>query len=175
MKKFLLVAAMGVMSLAANAQFYVAGSFNLGVKSVKLGSADAVSTTTFGLSPEVGYNFTKNFAFGAELGFNTSKTESSDAVNTWSICPYLRYTFGELGGGVNVFGEAYFGYDSYTGGADYDGIRFGVRPGVSVALGDNWALVGKMVLFEYSKYDELKTTKFQIAPSEVSLGVCYTF
>lgn len=32
-----------------------------------------------------------------------------------------------------------------------------------------------MVLFEYSKYSETKMMTFQIAPSEVSLGVAYNF
>lgn len=176
MKKLFLVAAMAVMSMAASAQVYVAGSLDLGTTNVKVGDADGVSTTFFGITPEIGYNFNESFAVGTELGFLTSKTDDVKATNKWYLSPYLRYTFGEIGNAVKFFGEVYYAHAWYSqGNNDWNGWALGVRPGVSVALGSNWSLVGKMVLFEYNKFDERKTTTFQIAPSEVSLGVCYSF
>lgn len=176
MKKIILMAVMAVATLTASAQVYVAGAFDLGVNSVKLGDADAVSTTNFSLSPEVGYNFNEMWAVGAELGFGVSKTDDVDAITSWRVSPYVRCTFGELGSGVKMFAEAYYAHKWYSqDSADWNGWGVGVRPGVSVALGSKWSLVGKMVLFQYSKFDETKTTTFQIAPSEVSLGVSYNF
>lgn len=176
MKKILLIAAMAVMTLTASAQVYVAGSFGLGVSSVKVGDGDSKSTTVFSLSPEIGYSFNETWAVGAELGFGTSKTDDVDAITSWGVSPYVRCTFAELASGVNVFAEAYYAHVWYSQDkVDWNGWGLGVRPGVSVSLGSNWSLVGKMVLFEYSKFDETKTTTFQIAPSEVSLGVCYNF
>lgn len=176
MKKIILMAVMAVATLTASAQVYVAGSFDLGVSSVKVGDGDSESTTTFALSPEIGYSFNNMWAVGAELGFGTSKTDDVKAITNWKVSPYVRCTFGELASGVNVFAEAYYTHKWFSqGDADWNGWAVGVRPGVSVSLGSNWSMVGKMVLFQYSKYDEVKTTAFQIAPSEVSLGVCYNF
>lgn len=176
MKKILLMAFFAVAAVGANAQVYLGGSLNLGTTNVKEGDLDGVSTTTFSITPEIGYNITDAFAIGAEVGFGTSKTEDHKARNKWTVAPYVRYSFAELGNNVKLFADVFFAYNWLSqGDADWDGFEVGLRPGINVALNDKWSLVGKMTLFSYSKYDELKTTTFAFQPSEVSLGVVYNF
>lgn len=176
MKKFLFMAFLAVAATSANAQFYLGGTLQLGTQNVKVGDADGVSTTTFGILPEIGYNITDVFAIGAELGFNTSKTEDYKALNVWGVGPYVRANFAELGNNVKLFADAFFAYEwASQGDADTDGFEVGLRPGINVALNDNWGLIGKMTLFSYSKYDETKTTSFKFAPTSVQLGVVYNF
>lgn len=176
MKRFILMALFAVVAMGASAQAYLGGSFNLGTKSVKVGDGDATSTTTFALMPEVGYKFTPVLSIGAEVGFGVTKTEDTDAINLWSLAPYVRFNLAKLGSSVNFFTDAVFEYDWISQGShDTDGYCFGIRPGLSVDLNSNWSILGKMVLFSYSKYDQVKTTTFAIQPNQVSLGIVYNF
>jgi len=176
MKKYLFMALFAVAAISANAQVYLGGTLSLGTSNVKVGDNDGVSTTTFGIIPEIGYNITDVFAIGTELGFATSKTEDAKAVNCWEVAPYVRANFAELGSNVKLFADVFFAYDWLSqGDADWDGFEVGLRPGIKVSLNDNWDLIGKMKLFSYSKYDETKTTTFQFAPTSVQIGVAYNF
>jgi len=176
MKKLLFMVFLAVAAKNTNAQLYRGGTLQLSTQNVKTGDADGVSTTSFGIAPEIGYNITDIFAIGTEVAFSTSKTEDYKALNTWGVAPYVRANFAELGSNVKLFADAYFAYEwASQGSADWDGFEFGLRPGINVALNDNWDLIGKMTLFSYSKYDEVKTTSFKFAPANVQLGVVYNF
>lgn len=176
MKKIFLMALFAIVAVGANAQFYLGGSLNVGTQSIKVNDGDSYNTTTFALTPELGYNITPVFAVGTELGFGYAKTEDHDAINTWTVAPYFRFNFAELGRNVKLFADAVFEYDWISqGSVDTDGFLVGIRPGISVALNSHWNIIGKTMLFSYSKYDEVKTTTFAIQPSKVSLGFVYNF
>lgn len=176
MKKYLIMALFAIVALSANAQFYVGGSLELGTSTTKVGDADGVSTTIFGIAPEFGYNITDVFAIGTEASFGTSKTEDAKATNIWGIAPYVRANFADLGSHVKLFADVFFDYEwASKGDADWDGFEVGLRPGINVALNDHWGLIGKMTLFSYSKFEETKVTTFKFQPTSIKLGVVYNF
>ena len=69
MKKFLLVAALVVASLSANAQVYLGGGISL--HSEDPGEGD--TKTTINLVPELGYKLDDKLSIGVKLGYEHSK------------------------------------------------------------------------------------------------------
>lgn len=57
MKRILLLALMAVMTLTASAQFWCGASLNAGMTKVE----DADPQLSFGIAPQIGYNFTEHF------------------------------------------------------------------------------------------------------------------
>ena len=145
-----------MMTLAAvcvaatmNAQVYVGGT--LGFKSL---SSDGNSASSFTINPELGYNLDENLAVGISLGYTTSNIafdkdgafagKLDKNTNTFSIAPYVRYTFAKLDK-VNFFCDGMINYIS-TGNSDSKINTFGVgvQPGVAVNLNDKVSFVAKL-------------------------------
>jgi hypothetical protein len=94
MKKIMMTLAAVAVAATMNAQVYLGGT--LGFTSTKADTEGAKATTNFEIKPEVGYNLDENWAVGIALGFSSTKAGDADAVTTFEVAPYARYTFAKL-------------------------------------------------------------------------------
>ena len=93
MKKIYMTLVAAMFAVCASAQIYVGG--NVGISSVDSDWSDD-SETYYKLLPEVGYKFNDDWAAGVMFGWSKGQAELSglsDAVHTFEINPYARYTF----------------------------------------------------------------------------------
>jgi len=136
MKKVLLTLVVAVVTLVgANAQFYGGGSFNL------LSNSDEGMKSNISINSEVGYYINEKFDVGLDLGFSFTKRRDDRESSSWSIAPYARYSFFQLGK-FEVIGKASTGFYNI----DYDGVKstaftFNVSPILA------YSLTEKVVLF----------------------------
>ena len=149
MKKIMMTLAAVAVAATMNAQVYVGGT--LGFKSLSL---DGTSATSFTITPEIGYNLNEDWAVGISLGYATSNiaydTDGSfdgkldNSVNTFSVSPYVRYTFAKLDK-VNFFADGGVSYAN-TGNSNVkvNAFGIGIQPGVAVNLNDNVSFVAKL-------------------------------
>lgn len=96
--------------------FLIGGSSNLGLnflsRKSKLGSGDfqdGPKTTSFNISPQLGYFIIDNLAIGGTLDFSSSKEEDDTFTYTESsvfVGPFVRYYFDKL------YAEGNFGVGS---------------------------------------------------------------
>lgn len=175
MKKFFLVAAMMVATLAVNAQVYVGGS--LGFKSVKV-KKGADATSHFSILPELGYNLDENWAVGIQLGYTSDEMGKDETVTKFTIAPYARYTFAKSGI-ASFFVDGGIIFESY--GSDDEGSTFGVglRPGVKFAVSEKVDVVAKTGYLGYSKDNDKhgggSVFGIGIDNTDLSFGVFFNF
>lgn len=142
MKKFLFVVAALATSLAASAQLWVAGGVNVG-SSRSWG--DDKSTTTWGISPSIGYALDDALEVGLNFGLNGSSYDDASRFG-FDIAPFVRYTFLSEGD-FSLFVEGEVGYTySKIKDADNASWAFGakIQPGIKYAFTDHFAMVAKM-------------------------------
>ena|SRR5690606_37596915 len=111
MKKLLLtLSAVAVLGLAANAQtekgkFMVGGQVSYEGSTIK--DTD-IKTNSFGIIPNVGYFVADNIAVGTGIGYNWSKAEAANNVETTNssfvIAPFGRM-YSKNDGPVKFFGQ----------------------------------------------------------------------
>lgn len=161
MKKFALIAiAMLAMGPLAKAQLYVGGSLNIsGNNSKEVENKKTElnpSSTTLGISPEVGFFLSDNFAVGVYLESQFTFLNDRDSANpvktnrtTWGIAPYARwYAIQSDKFGVFLEGQLFFlhnGGKTTAGNTTVAGPKtnaFGLNivPGLSYNLTDNLQL-----------------------------------
>lgn len=108
-KAIALVAVFAAATTSANAQLYLSGNVSMSHTSGKNETENPTTkeiTTTeqnpsngFSLGAEIGYYFTDNMAFGADVTFSHSKNKDANdkkiwtANNQFNINPYFRYDF----------------------------------------------------------------------------------
>lgn len=155
MKKIFAVALVAMMTMTANAQVYVGGT--VGLKSM---SCDGTSATSFTINPELGYNLNDSWAIGVNVGYATNNIAYDNNggfagkldknVNTFSVSPYVRYTFAKLDK-VNFFADGIVSYAN-TGNSDVKVNAFGVgiQPGVAINLNEKVSFVAKLGQIGYS-------------------------
>ena len=187
MKKIMMTLAALAVAATMNAQVYVGGT--VGFKSV---SHDGESASAFTIAPELGYNLDENLAVGIALGYSSTDmtidaagnvTKLAKSVNTFSINPYVRYTFVKLDK-VNFFADGIVSYSS-RGNSDRKVNTFGlgVQPGVAVNLNDNVSFVAKLGQIGYSssKGDEdgakaINTIDFSLSSlAALNFGLYFNF
>lgn len=153
MKKIMMTMAAAMVAVAMNAQVYVGGS--LGFASYDNGNK---TQTAFKFLPEIGYNFDENMAVGITLGYTQGSTDAawllndpSEDVKTFSVAPYLRYTFAKTGK-VSFFADGRFEYAHIDNdGAKANAFGVGIVPGISVALTDNLSFVSHIGFLGYQQ------------------------
>lgn len=99
-------------------------------------------TTSFNLSPNVGYFFINNFAGGLRANVSSSKSEynSSDVKNTgYELAPFVRYYFLPATQKVNLFADASFGFgqNKYDNGITESKTKFtnlGIKAGPAIFI-----------------------------------------
>lgn len=190
MKKLFLMAAMMVATLAASAQVYVGGGLGLGSSKADYDGAEA--TTTFRITPEIGYHLDDNWAVGIALGYGHSKT-GDVKTDIFSIEPYARYTFVKWND-VGLFIEGGLGYshakeseEMTTGGKTIEvsektnEFYIGVRPGLSIALNNKLTFMTKIGWLGYSSVDydskNYKVNDFSLDfdTNNIVFGLYYNF
>ena len=165
-----------MVAVVMDAQVYVGGA--LGFQTV---SYDGDSETAFTLKPEVGYNFNEDWALGMAIGYGeTGKSEHK--VKTFIINPYVRYNAVKLDK-VTLFLDGAFEYTN----TKYNSYKInewgiGVKPGIAVALTDNFSLVSHLGFlgYESSKPDTdgakaTNTFGFAIDANSIDFGLYYSF
>lgn len=189
MKKFFVMAIMAVMAVGASAQWYVGGSLNFGQTKQTVSVNDEVArvkTTTFGVAPEVGYNFSENWAFGGVLDLGYTK-QAGIKTTMIQVNPYARYTYYKSGM-VSLFldGTVGLGFGwSKAGGEKSDtavSYAIGLKPGVALNLTENFSLVAHIGLLGYQGgNDTYKDAGFpeewglHLNGNNLSFGFYYTF
>lgn len=146
MKKFLLLAAMAIMTLGASAQnWYAGGQFTFGRTTE---SASRVKSTQVTVLPEIGYNITDNFAIGSILGVSYRKSGGEEKT-IFKVNPYARYTYFNTGS-LNLFMDG--GVDLGIGrahGSTAVEYGIGIRPGFSFDVTDHFSLVAHIGFLGY--------------------------
>lgn len=162
MKKIFLLAAFAAAALSANAQFWIGGNMLLSTEKASLGDLDN-STTSFGIVPEVGYDFNDKWSVAMSVGYEHDGDRTLDvlgqklngASNKFIIEPYARYTFARRGN-FTAFVEGGLSYSNMhiNGTSDRAGnlnsVGIGFRPGISYAIGPKVGLVARMGQLGYA-------------------------
>lgn len=102
--------------------------------------SDGGKQTNFSIAPGVGYQFNKNWTVGVDLGYSTSKTGDSKALNTFSAGPFIRYSY-PLSDIFSIYGQLGAGYkgekqDTYKA----SGVYAYVVPAVAINVKNGFAL-----------------------------------
>ena len=130
MKYFLLVVFL-IVSIDISAQYYVGGSFGLGLNKV----AGKETSCTYKIIPEFGYKLSNKWAVGLALGYKKGTCNIGDGdyiqnVNskTFGIHPYVRYSlfYNNI---FSIFTDGTFIYESNN--IDGKNYNLGIRPGIS--------------------------------------------
>ncbi len=159
MKKTIILAIVGLFALAqaANAQFYVGGSFHIN------SSLAEERSTYFGFSPDLGYTVGK-WCFGSILDLSVVNGSTAFTAN-----PYVEYYFWESGpvsffveGGLALTWNRGFSYNPY------------VAPGISFAISDHWSVLGHIGRLGYDSLTQ--SLQFSISKAaSLGLGLYYSF
>ena len=102
MKKVLLFIGLALVSMAANAQFFIGGGIGFQTATIKDGDGNQLGTgNEFSFMPEIGYSLTDKFDIGLDLGISIEKMKaggSSEVKGTqWVIAPFAQYSLVEFG------------------------------------------------------------------------------
>lgn len=121
--------AAAVVAVTASAQVYLGGNF--GIANSKIAGGD--DHTTYRILPEIGYSLNNDWAVGTVVGWGKGNPVSiegkDDAVGTFEINPYVRYTFFRSNV-ISVFVDGSVGYKHYNGNGD--AWNAGLKPGVAL-------------------------------------------
>jgi len=146
MKKFLLMAVMGIMTLGASAQsWYAGGQVTFGRTTE---SASGLKTTQVTVLPELGYNLTDNFAIGSVVGISYRKSGGEEKT-VFKVSPYARLTYFNYSK-VSLFVDG--GVDLGIGRAHGStAVEYGIgfRPGVALNLNEKFSLVAHVGFLGY--------------------------
>ncbi len=178
MKKILMMAALAVASLSANAQTWVGGSLGFDYEDI----SNQDSKTYFSFAPTVGYNLSEDWAIALQLSvafgsdgvseLHTSGLKTQDIV----FAPFARYTFARVGA-ASFFLDGGFGFGSHKlDDADAQNQwHIGIRPGVSFNIGGNFSLVGTAGYLGYRHMDDYNHFGLKADNELGSVGLFYTF
>jgi opacity protein-like surface antigen len=184
MKKFFIVAALCAASFTvANAQLFIAGSFNINTtggsyKSDGGDKIDSKSTSSFTLTPRVGYFLNDKFAVGLGIGYTSQKEttpfflnddERKETTSMFVIAPFARYYFAKVNRfsffGEGVLSLGFGSYENKVGNVinvdnSVTAIGFDITPGISYALTDKLELETSINLFNLGySYASVKDNK----------------
>lgn len=188
MKKIMMVAALAVASLSANAQVYLGGGVSF--DSYKNENISKDTKTTIALRPEIGYKLDDQISFGIGLAYAHSKQGNvkSDEIG---FEPYLRYTFARWNN-VSFFGEVGFGYthdedtkevsDNVEVKSKENSWYVGVRPGIAIDLTKNFTFLTKIGWLGYKSskpdYDGAKASSdfgLNVSGKNIQFALQYNF
>ena len=90
MKKITLFLFMMLAAMAVKAQVYAGGSLGFWYDN---GDDGGIETTTFTISPEIGYNLNSKWAIGVALGFLSHNRQRRNQNKDYRICHRTLRTF----------------------------------------------------------------------------------
>lgn len=141
---------------------------------------DGLSTNSFALSPEVGYDFNKRWAVGVGIGYALVSAETGfggvERANIFIFNPYARWKYYNTGR-VALFLDGGLG----VAGGDMDGVKIGIQPGLAVRVGKHVRLQAHFGFLGYcSNYfndavDESDGFGLKFSSSDLKFGFYYTF
>lgn len=171
MKKLLLVLAVTVTSVAANAQVFVGGKLGL------LHTDNTIlKNTEVTIAPEVGYQLNEKWAIGTELSYTLNSPKGGLDVSLFEFNPYVRYTAANWGavsfivdGGVGLNWAKVEGADSEFGWSA------GIKPGLAVNLGKRFTFITHLGELGYADVANTKAYGYKFDTSSVDFGVIFNF
>ncbi len=190
MKKFLTLAVVALIAMSASAQ---KGSMYIGASSINFSDQGDLGTgfiyaksgdnkmTGFGITPEFGYFFEDNMAFGIMAGYGYTKTElngGDSKTSTIRINPYLRYFLNQSGNfGFYIQGGVNYEYETEAK-SNLIGVNF--MPGVSYAISPKFTATATFgnLGYEYFKQDGLDAANgfgLNLKMSSLMFGLSYCF
>lgn len=171
MKKLLLVLAVAVSSVAANAQVFVGGA--LGLNNVKVGGAETTHVT---IAPEVGFALNNQWTLATTLSYTLQSPKNGLDVSVFEFNPYARYTAAKWGA-VSLIFDGGVGLNwSKVKGADADfGWSIGIKPGLAVNLSKNVTFVTHLGELGYSDRANVEAFGYDFNTTNVNFGVYYNF
>lgn len=186
MKKIFAMAVLALSALCAQAgDFYVGGQAGFWHE-----SDNESSTNQLSILPEVGYNFSENWAVGSTLGYEyTHLCGTGVSSHIFAFRPYLRWTYLRANK-VSLFldGTAGIGagWTHYGHGIDDSKTavtwNVGIRPGVALSLTDHFSLVAHVGMLGYEgTNDAAKAAGYKdqggllLNGNNLSFGFYYTF
>ena len=195
MRKLLLsIFMLCILSVAANAQVYMGGTFGFTYRK----DVNDVSKRDFTLVPEIGYQLNDKISTGMNLGYrhigNTTIsgfTYACDKYISFGIAPYIRYNLYQ-NHKVRIFadGVASLWHVKYKGlqnageqtGKDIDGNRWtvGIRPGIAYDATQHFSCLAKIGWFGYSctkmeGYKATATWNIDLDTDNLAIGFLYLF
>ena len=153
MKKLFTLSLLAVSFFSSKAQVgsvLVGGDAGLSSQKNTITPFGEQKSTSFNLSPYVGYQFTDNWTAGVKLGYSMAKTTSEPSgdvykANNFSAGPFVRYTK-NLSDIFSLYGQfdAQFGKgktkNNGTTTSESSGSTFNLFPAVFVNLKNNFGL-----------------------------------
>lgn len=139
MKKMLLIVAVMVMSLAAQAQEMSLGG------GISLWRDTDIDKTSFSISPEFGYELNEKWTLGGEIAYAYSHVDADLSKNSFAFVPYARFTFLNTKI-IRVFLDMVMGVStSKVKHADSEtGFEIGAKPGLSIKLDHHFSVITKV-------------------------------
>ena len=173
MKKMLLIVAVMMVSLAAQAQeMYLGGG-------ISLWRNTDIDQTSFSITPDFGYVLNEKWAFGGEVAYAHSSVDDGLSLNSFAIAPYARYSYFQ-NKIVRLFLDLGFGVStSKIEHSDSDtGFEVGIKPGLAIKLDHHFSLVTKVGFAGYrDDFHGHKDTGFgvDLNGEHISFGIEYEF
>lgn len=199
MKKLILLFAVVAISAQAFSQMFLGGSFSVDMDKTKNATEDIYKSTSFGITPKVGYYLNDQFAIGGAIGytttsytyFNGADDDTKSTRNNMSISPFIRYHAVEAGN-FSLFVEPMlsFGFGSSksergsttTSDADLSSFGIQISPAMSYKINDKINIEAYFGALSYSSSTEKEgenkrtATSFGLEfSSRLSLGFIYKF
>lgn len=131
-----------------------------------------VSSNSFALAPEAGYDFNAKWSLAGVAGFDYAKVGGQSA-NVFVIEPYARYKYFNKGS-FTLFVDGGFGIAM----GDADGFKVGFTPGVAFKISDRFSLLTTIGFLGY-KHDYYNGGGdgfgFDFKSSDLRFGFFYAF
>lgn len=172
-----------VASAQERGQVWMGGSIGFSTSKVDIDGADR--TTNFNIMPEVGYQFSDNWAVGIRLGYGRTNDDDLGKIDAFTVNPFARFSF--LKGNVgSLFVDGGVGY-TYgkvkSTDAKTNMFEVGFRPGVCVNLSQSLQLTGRFGFLGYQHENvkrgdaKVKTNSFaaDFDLSQILLGLNFKF
>lgn len=135
---------------------------------------EGVTSNSFALAPEAGYDFNARWSLGGVVGFDYAKVGDMSA-NVFVVEPYARYKYFNKGS-FTLFVDGGLGFAM----GDYTGFKVGFTPGVAFKISDRFSLLTTIGFLGYKKdyyngYDDSEGFGFDFKSSDLRFGFFYAF
>lgn len=160
---------------AADKGWWIGGEFGLWHNTI-----DEMSTNSFVLSPEVGYDFNRRWAIGVGIGYGIVSAENeyggNENANVFLFNPYARWKYCNAGR-VSLFLDGGIG----VAGGDMDGVKIGIQPGLAVRIGKHVRFQAHLGFLGYcTNYfndgvEDSDGFGLKLSSSDLKFGFYYTF
>lgn len=141
---------------------------------------NGLSSNSFALSPEAGYDFNKRWAVGVGIGYGIVAAETGFGetvrANIFMFNPYARWKYCNTGR-VSLFLDGGIG----VAGGDMDGFKVGIQPGLAIKVSKHVRFQAHLGFLGYaSNYfnDGIEDSDgfgLRFSSSDLKFGFYYTF